>query len=201
MFPIQVPEKVGASRELARKFGRALVVQDFSNPRTGGVDTFSIWHAKACPVLALPVTKDGDVIVLDQFRHQAAFGVADPMDAIAREVPGGNPKDDQTPEDLIRSEIREETGYAVTGELIRLTPKLIWIDPASLSFPYWPMLALGCVPEGEPKPGPTEFFEVLRLSLAEWIRMIHSGKVNDSRAIAITFLALPYLVARGFRVS
>lgn len=206
---IEVPQMVGEPKELAKLYGRALISQDFQNPRTGNIDTYSVWHAKVCPALALPVTPDGHVLVVDQFRHQAAVGTTDqfrhrltpfsPEDAIVREMPGGNPKGDQTPEDVIRAEVEEETGHR-PGEIIRLAPKPLWIDPASLTFPYWPMLALDCVYVDNPKPDQTEFFEVRRWPIATWLQMIEDGEVNDSRAITITHLALKHLRARGYRL-
>jgi ADP-ribose pyrophosphatase len=146
-----------------------------------------LFHAQTTPSIFMPVTDRGHVVVVDQFRWGA--------NRVIREIPGGNPKGSQTPEDVVRAELAEETGYA-PGRMILLTPNPIYFEPAAFTVPYWPYLVLGCRKIGEPKPDETEFIEVLTFPLEEFLGMIWAGQVQDSKTIAITFLALPHLRVR-----
>ncbi|OHA26514.1 MAG: hypothetical protein A3C06_02975 [Candidatus Taylorbacteria bacterium RIFCSPHIGHO2_02_FULL_46_13] len=135
------------------------------------------------PVLIMPVTKDKQVIVLKQFRYAA--------EKVILEFPGGWPKSGETPQQALRSELVEESGYKA-GRVIQLTKKL-WFEPAHTRVFYVPFLALDCVLERNPKPDRLEHIEVLKIPLDTWIAMIQNGEVEDDKSIAITFLALTHL--------
>ncbi|MBI4118552.1 MAG: hypothetical protein HY455_03395 [Parcubacteria group bacterium] len=204
---MRTPTLIGTPSVLAETSDRSLVSQGFKNPRTDGIDHASVSHMKACPVLTLAITPRHDVLVIERFRHQAAFGTTDAArhslntldlkDATTREVPGGNPEDGQSLEDTVRAEVERQTGYK-PGEIIRLTEKPLWVDPGTLSFPCQPMLALGCVRVGNPKPSATEFFGLRLVHIMSWLDMIDEGGVNDLRTIAVTKLAEKHLCNRGF---
>ena len=54
-------------------------------------------------VNAIAVTEEGKVILVRQYRHAA--------DLISLEIPGGVIDGDEKPEDAIKRELQEETGY------------------------------------------------------------------------------------------
>jgi ADP-ribose pyrophosphatase len=74
------------------------------SPRTGKVHTFLVLDATDW-VNVVPVTPEGKVVLIRQFRHGTGTFVL--------EVPGGmvDPAD-QSPEEAARRELLEETGYA-----------------------------------------------------------------------------------------
>ena len=74
------------------------------SPRTGKVHTFLVLDATDW-VNVVPVTPEGNVVLIRQFRHGTGSFVL--------EVPGGmvDPAD-QSPEEAARRELLEETGYA-----------------------------------------------------------------------------------------
>lgn len=185
---LTIPEKVGEPEVLAKKFGRELRVQRYRHP-DGKVEEYSHWHvANAHPSITFPVTVDRHVVAQWEFR----YGVDRPV----LEVSGGNRKPGQTLEDVARTELLEETGYA-PGELILLNGE-VFPDPASLTFPQALFLAKDCVYTGGRKLDYGEYIEVELITLARWFHLVWTGQIKDLKTIAITMLALPYL---GFYLS
>lgn len=190
-------KQVGPDRVLARtKFGKGLIEKDFKNPRTGKIEDFGIFDYKGGtvrPSIFMPITTDGNVVAIRQFREAA--------NEVILEFPGGNPKAGQTAEDVVRAELKEETGYAV-GTIINLAPaKDIWIEPSSFSTPMRPFLVTGCVKVGEQELDETENIEVELFTLKEWLKMCFDGRVCCGKTLAITLLALPHLWHLGFKLE
>jgi ADP-ribose pyrophosphatase len=183
-MPLQVPKKIGPPTVLAKKFGKALISQQFSKPGKPGEEIeFCLFDWPVIPSIVMPVTKNGEVVAVKQFRYGA--------NRVIIEFPGGNPKPGQTSEDVAFAEVEEETGYKV-GELMSLAPP-IYFEPAFMVAPYQPFLARYCTPTGKQKLDPEEYLEVMKVPLREWIQMIRRGAVQDSKTIAMTFLALRHL--------
>ena len=145
---LKIPEKFGDPEVLAKKFVRELRLQRFRHP-DGRVEEYSQWHADVYPSITLPVTVDGQVIAQWEFR----YGVGRPVLAVS----GGNRKPGQTLEDVARTELLEETGYA-PGGLILLNGE-VFPDPASLTFSIALFLAKDCVLAGEQKLDYGEYIE------------------------------------------
>ena len=57
-------------------------------------------------VVILPITVDGDVVFVRQFRHGVGH--------VVLEIPGGLIDGDESPEEAAKRELREETGYEAT---------------------------------------------------------------------------------------
>lgn len=180
-----VPQS-GEKRTVEQKYGKHVFYQDFLMP-DGKTSDFLLVEAGGTPAIVMPVTKDLQVIALRQFRYGA--------NEMLIEFPGGNPKSHEHPEETLRSELMEETGCQ-PETIIRLAEKL-YFEPAMVRTTYIPFLAKDCTYEHRPRPGKSEFFEVLLFSLDEWIAKIMKGEVIDSKTIAITFLALPHLGYKG----
>ncbi len=193
---MDIPEKVGLPVEvIARKmcFGKTLLRQDFRNPKTGKIDDFYLFDYKMgqAPAIVLPITEDKKVVAIKQYRHGA--------NEIIWEIPGGNKKKpEESLDDVIRTELREETGYEAS-EVIQLQDKL-WFEPACFTVPYVPYLALGCKKVAKQELDDTEQVEVFEIDLEEWINMILDGVVVDNKTIAMTMISLRRLGMRIMQI-
>lgn len=187
---LKTPEKVGEPRVIVEpKWGKGMIEQDYLFP-DGSTKTFNLWHSPGARTsIMFPLTPDGKVILLRQWRPAAA--VSAPDECVVTELPGGNAKKGTapTPEEVADAELAEETGY--DAREWRLTsPKQIWWEPANLTPRYSPVVGLGCEWVSEPKHDETELMEIIVVPLAELIEMIRRGEVCDNKSIAGTFLAL-----------
>ena len=184
LIPALLEEKVLGKND----FGKALLERTYKHPKTGkpyGYGIFDYKGGTVRPSIFLPLTANRNVIAIRQFREGAGEEIL--------ELPGGNPKKGQTAEDVVRSELREETGYKA-GAIINLAPKKpIYIEPATFPTPMHPFLVTGCVKAGEQALDKTENIEVEIIPLHEWIAMCLDGRIVCGKSLAITFLALPYL--------
>jgi 8-oxo-dGTP pyrophosphatase MutT (NUDIX family) len=173
---------------LAELYGRCLKRREFIYPN-GATETYGLWGwLKKHPSILFPVTTNSEVITVRQFRHGA--------NDFAIETPGGCPKGDQSAKEAASMEFLEETGYKA-GSMQELGPK-IWMDGAANDMQFTPFLALDCVKVSDPKPDSTEILETFLIPLSDWYEMIWSGEVTESRIIALSLLAMPYL---GIRIQ
>lgn len=127
-------------------------------------------------VAVLPVLEDGSIVFVRQFRKAA--------ERILLEIPAGGIDGDESPEDAVRREMKEETGYAV-GKLEFIcrfytspgfTTELMYLYKASELRP------------GQPTEE-TDQIQVLTLSALDARRRIRSGDIQDAK----TILALAYI--------
>lgn len=170
---------------LIEKYGKKVINRYFQDPDKETRD-FLLWGGKVTPVIILPITIDREIIAVQQFRRAA--------NEYLIEIPGGNPKNEESIEACSRRELLEETGYRA-GEIISLQSAL-WFEPASCFTPYVPVLALNCKKTSKQLLDETEQAEIeepMLIEQREWLKMIHQGEIRDSKTIAVTFLALPYL--------
>ena len=184
------PVKVGEPRVLVEpKWGKGMIEQDFRFP-DGSIKTFNLWHSPGARTsIMFPLTRDGDVIILRQWRPAAAY--LEPEHGIITELPGGNPERGTNPshEEVAETELREETGYHAR-EWLPLLPQMAWWEPANFTPRYMPVLGIGCEKVQEPEPDETELIEVQVIPLREWVGMISRGEIRDAKSLAVTFLAL-----------
>ena len=121
-------------------------------------------------VAVLPLTEDGEVICVRQYRY--------PFAEVLLEIPAG--KLDSPDEDIIeaaRRELREETG-AVGGELIplgTLYPSVAIFDEKIHMF-----AAVG-FDMGETDRDEDEFMEVEKIPLSTLVEMVMSGEIRDAK--------------------
>lgn len=157
------------------------------NPKTGKEEDYYFLGAKGGkpPTIIFAITANREVIAVKQFRHGA--------EEVLVEIPGGNPKAiDDTPEKVAERELEEETGYRA-GEIILLGKRPVWFEPCSYKVGFHPVLAKDCVKVGDQELDETELIEFELIPMDEWLAMIHSGVIHDSKTITVTFLALPHL--------
>ena len=138
----------------------------------------SIIHPGAA--LAVPITKEGKVIILRQYRF-----------AVSRyllEFPAGTLETGETPLNSIKREIQEETGYKakVWDNLGILVPAPGYADEEIHLFLARELSKLESIPEGDLD----EDIEVLILSPLELDNLIASGEeILDAKTVTAWFRA------------
>ncbi len=180
----ELPEKIGEPKILIpTRYNKGAEEQLFRNPKTGKTEPYLFFTAEKISVIVFALTENNEVIAIDQYRHAA--------DEIIRELPGGTPKlKNKLPQDAIREELREETGYeADTIELVR---EGMIFEPSTIKATYNVYAAQNCKKIGEPNPEANEYITAVRIiPLRDWIKEL--SYLKDSKSIAATILATHYL--------
>lgn len=166
-----------------RKYGKGMITQWFQKGGDKPYD-FVMWHSHARPVMVFPLTPEGKVVAIRQYREASEQTII--------EIPGGNPKGNQSDEEVARIELLEETGME-PQRIVRLHPERIFWEPASLRCSYAVYLALGCNKVQELQLDDTESISVHQYPLRDWVFMILRGIVVDPKTVSATMLALSYL--------
>jgi 8-oxo-dGTP pyrophosphatase MutT (NUDIX family) len=124
-------------------------------------------------VVILPITVDGDVVFVRQFRHGVGH--------VVLEIPGGLIDGDESPEEAAKRELREETGYEATR--VRKVAELL-PNPALNNAHCHVVLAEGCRLVRRQALDPLEQIEVVTHPLAEVPELIRRGEFIHAQAIA-----------------
>ena len=135
-------------------------------------------------VNVVPVTADGNVVLIRQFRH----GIRE----VTLEIPGGMIDRGEPPEVAAARELREETGYK--AEKIRLLARVL-PNPAMQNNHLYLFAAEGCRKAGETDFDAFEQIEVLERPLSDIPAMIARGEIPHVMVIAA--FAFMGLVGKG----
>ncbi len=138
---------------------------------------FSTW------VGALPVTEEGKIIMVRQYRH--ALGET------CLEIPGGCVDDtDTTVEYAVARELLEETGYSFTSfdYLGRISP-----NPSTNSNLLHMFLARGGKKVGEQNLDENEEIEVVEMTLDELKQLLRENKIVQAMHVSCILYALEKL--------
>lgn len=124
-------------------------------------------------VIILPVTVDGEVVFVRQFRHGVGH--------VVLEIPGGLIDAGESAEEAAERELREETGYEATSmrQVADLLP-----NPALNNAHCHVVLAEGCRPIQDQDLDPFELIEIVTYPLNDVPQLIRSGQFNHAQAIA-----------------
>jgi ADP-ribose pyrophosphatase len=119
----------------------------------------------------LPVCADGRLLLIHQFRP--AVG------RMVYEIPAGRLEDDESPEDCVRRELAEETGY-LAGEFIAigsLWSAVGFCDERVTLFLAVDLTETACAPEAD------EVIELAPMTLQEALSLIDRGDILDSKTL------------------
>ncbi len=135
------------------------------SPEAGEFDYTVI--EKPVAVWIVPVTADGHVVLIDQYRY--------PVDDWCLEIPAGNVEPGIDPVSMAARELREEIG-GQAGRLVRLTDFYTMNgigNEVALVF-----VALG-VRLGTPDREPTEYISLREVPVEEALHLARSGQIKD----------------------
>ncbi|MEO5647106.1 MAG: NUDIX hydrolase [Chitinophagaceae bacterium] len=130
-------------------------------------------------VTALAITEDGKAIFVKQYRH--------PVEDILLELPGGFIDEGETPEQGIRRELLEETGYAF-NEIVQVGK--IAANPGVLNNYTFLFLATGGKKIAEQVFDPHEDIEIVFVPFDEVIMLLKENKIPQSLHAACVFYSL-----------
>ncbi|RXK86490.1 NUDIX hydrolase [Filimonas effusa] len=138
---------------------------------------------------ALPLTEDGKVIMVKQFRQ--ALG------EVCIELPGGCVDDtDDTHEDAIRRELLEETGYAFeTVHYLGRTSA----NPSTNSNLMHMFVATGGKKVQDQHLDENEEIEILELEWSEFLQLLEEKRIVQAMHMSTIFYAMRYLDKLGYK--
>ena len=139
----------------------------------------------------LPITDDGQLVLVEQFRV--------PVQARVIEIPAGLVGDEaefvhESLTGTARRELLEETGYSCAA-IVPIGSGAP--DPARFACHAYYFLATGCVETAATDWDPTEEMELLKLPIAEVKRLLFAGEIVDSVQQSALFYALHALGELG----
>jgi ADP-ribose pyrophosphatase len=128
-------------------------------------------------VAIVPLTSDGKVILVRQFRH--------PVQQLMLEVPAGKLDPGERPEACALRELAEETGF-VANKLRKLTS--MYTTPGFSNEIIHVYLAEGLV-ESDKQPDEDEFINTETYTAEQIHEMIVSGEICDAKSLVALYLA------------
>ncbi len=135
-------------------------------------------------VCVLPITEDGNVIFVNQFRY--AFN------KVTLEAPAGKLDEGEEPLEAAKRELREETGLSANN-IVYLGE--MYTTPALIDEIIHLYLATDLV-TGEQDLDEDEFINVLEMPLSEAEEMVMKGLIEDSKTQTLILKASRYLNSR-----
>lgn len=120
-------------------------------------------------VAVLPITEDGEVILVSQYRY--------PFEKMVLEAPAGKVDGDEYHLHCGERELSEETGYAA-DEMTYLG--FVYPSPGCLTERIHLYIARG-LHEGATHPDADEFVEIKRYKLQDAVKMCDENKIDDAK--------------------
>ena len=154
---------------------RELIKKTFQLPNNKIINFDIKQEGPAVCVLAL--TKNNNVVLVKQFRPGP--------EKILLEMPGGNIEKNEKPENAIKREFLEETGY--TGDFQFAGKSL---DCAYSTMIRYNFIATNCHRIKEQKLDNNEFAEIVEMSLEDFKKHLRSGQLTD---VESGYMGLDYL--------
>lgn len=177
-------KKIGEPEIIAEGYGKKFIKQKFLDHKNQETDFFFTDPGDCAIVLA--VTEDNKIILTRQYK-QGADGIVDELPAGAIE------KSDKNPEETIKRELLEETGYEAE-KIISLG--FTWENSRSSRCRVYYFLAKGCKKVKEQKLDDGEQLETYELEIRDFFAKIIQTEFVNADIYLITLRALKYL---GFK--
>lgn len=130
-------------------------------------------------VNAVALTADNEVIMVRQYRHAG--------DIISLEIPGGVIDGDEKPEDAVRRELLEETGYSFQTITLIAT---LYPNPATANNVTYTYLLTGGVKTQEQHLDEHEILNVEKYSISEVKQLLLENKIDQSLHASALFYGL-----------
>ena len=155
------------------------VLKDAVQYPDGRTATFDVLrHGDA--VAMVPVTPDGEIIFVRQYRHAIAQDLL--------EIPAGRLEPGEDPSACAARELKEEIGMA-PGKLERIGE--FFLAPGYSDEKMIVFLATELSPESLPQDD-DEAIEVVPLSLSDSYAALQNGRVQDAKSLLVLLLARPH---------
>lgn len=135
-------------------------------------------------VNAVALTEDNEIIMVRQYRHAG--------DIISLEIPGGVIDGDEKPEDAVRRELLEETGYSFQTIALIAT---LYPNPATANNVTYTYLLTGGVKTQEQHLDEHEILNVEKYSIAAVKQLLLENKIDQSLHASALFYGLLKLEA------
>jgi ADP-ribose pyrophosphatase len=178
---METPIVIG-EENIITKYGKRVFWRYYQMPDLRQ-EPFLLLETTAPSITAIPITKEGYIVVLEQFRYGT--------NEFVFEFPSGGVEVGQSPEDAVRSEIDTETGYSC-GAIISLGGMMPF--DAALGTKFIPYLATGCVYKHPPCLEANEILRVIEMPAQKLFEQVTQRElVADCKTLAMLMLALPYL--------
>ena len=149
--------------------GKLMTVETDSIMLPNGKPAYREIIRKHGGVCILPLTEDGEVIFVNQFRY--------PYAEVIKEIPAGKMEKGEDPLECGLRELSEETGYSA-DKVIPLGK--FYPTPAIIDEVIYIYLALG-LKKGEAHLDEDEFLTVEKIGLEEALQMVLNGEIVDGK--------------------
>lgn len=160
-------EKQVASKRIFDGKVVKLFVDDIELPNGKGAFREVVRHPGA--VCVIPITDDGEVIMVKQFRY--------PFSSVLLEIPAGKLEPNEDPFDAVKRELEEESGVVAENiEFIGMTYTTVAFTDEKI----YTYMATGLTFK-ESHPDEDEFLEVVKFPLDTLVNMVMSGEIKDSK--------------------
>lgn len=154
---------------------RKIILKSFVLPNGQNKDFEIYKEGQAVCVVAL--TPDNKVVLTKQFRPGP--------EKVLIELPGGAVDAGETPEQAIKRELLEETGYAGDFQFVQII-----LDDAYSTRIRQVFVATDCKKIKDQHLDDSEFIEIIEMPLVEFRELLRSGQLTD---IEVGYLGLDFL--------
>lgn len=130
-------------------------------------------------VNAIVLTKEKKIVLVKQYRYAAQ--------EFFLEIPAGKPEEDETYEDAILREIREEAGFISEEKPILLGE--FYVNPATQTNKVITFLIVDAFEAFDQELDPTEFIDVHLVDLHDMEAMIATGEINQLFTVSAYYMS------------
>ncbi|QFF99185.1 NUDIX hydrolase [Psychrobacillus glaciei] len=134
-------------------------------------------------VNAIVLTKEKQIVLVKQYRYAAQD--------FFLEIPAGKPEGNESYENAILREVREETGFITEKEPILLGE--FYVNPATQTNKVITFLIVDAYKAFEQELDPTEFIDVHLVDLNDIECMIANGEINQLFTVSAYYMSKSYL--------